>query len=346
MDDFTRKFITEWRKLLLPFENETFVIAVSGGADSCALAEVLKELKNKKKLNHHFVVAHFDHQLRDEESAHDAIWVSRFAEKLGFELVGGVAIAGEINKKSNVEQSARDARYRFLFQTSERVNAYAILLGHTKNDQAETLLLNLIRGSGIKGLSGMSVINELGPDTNGKHSQLESSTYRLIRPMMSWAERRDIEKFVEKQKIDFRQDSMNENLDLKRVRIRKELIPVLQRYNPDIIETLARTAQVLGEDNSLLEKFDRSKNGKADIKRDRLKLKELTGLSGVELKRLIRSWLSHHRGGLRRLEHMHIENIASLVHSKKSGRKIELPGGEMVVKQKGELFFRQMKVEK
>ncbi len=162
MNDFTRQLITEWRKLELPFEGKTIIVAISGGADSVSLALALDELKNRKKLDLRFVLAHFNHNLRGRESDADEEFVKNLAEKFNFELALG---SGEISKNENLEQSARRARYDFLTATAENLKAFAVLTAHTLNDQAETFLINLIRGSGLEGLGAIKIKRFLNFET-------------------------------------------------------------------------------------------------------------------------------------------------------------------------------------
>lgn len=152
MHKFVRNLITEWRRLDLPFEGGTVLVAVSGGADSVSLLLAIHDLIQRKKLGHRIVAAHFDHGLRGAESDADATFVRELTTKLGNELV---LKHGKVAAKGNLEQNARDARYAFLTETAQNLDAFAVLTGHTINDQAETFLLNLIRGSGIAGLAGM-----------------------------------------------------------------------------------------------------------------------------------------------------------------------------------------------
>ncbi len=201
MQKFVRNLLTEWRKLDLPFSDKTIVVAVSGGADSVSLVLALHDLKHRKKLNLHFIIAHFNHNLRGMESEKDGEFVKDLAEKLDFEYI--VKIQNPKSKiqnlKGNLEQNARIARYNFLSEVAEKYDAYAILTAHTQNDQAETLLLNLIRGSGLDGLSGMKP----------KRRQNEFS---LVRPLLNWAKREDTESFCLENGIEFRQDAMNDDL--------------------------------------------------------------------------------------------------------------------------------------
>jgi tRNA(Ile)-lysidine synthase len=359
MDKFVRNLLTEWRKLQLPFTGATFVIAVSGGADSVSLAVALNDLKTRKKLDLRFIVAHFNHRLRGEDSDRDEQFVRDLAEKFNFELALG---SGEIsNQAGNLEQNAREGRYKFLTETAENLNARAVLTAHTLNDQAETFLFNLIRGSGLDGLGGMKPVRSLDFGIQSLEPNKESKI-QLVRPLLNWAKREDTESFCLLNKIEFRYDAMNEDLKFNRVRIRRILLPMLKEFNPKIVETLAKTAHLLREDaEQLADRRQRTAKDSFSQKQDEIAEKkevknksQIENLSFKDLKDvfpsmrriIIRDWLKRNRGNLRRLQLSHIEAVERLIFSRKSGREIELPGGETVIKKAGKLVFQKMKVEK
>lgn len=333
MHEFTRRFLTEWRKLRLPFEGETFVVAVSGGADSCALWLVINDLLKRKKLTHRFVAAHFNHDLRGKESDADARFVQSIAEDLDFEFVCKKA---EVKiGESNIEEKARAARYAFLNETAAMLNAKAVLTAHTVDDQAETFLLNLIRGSGIEGLGAMRQIRKLNRE--------KSSEILLVRPLLNWATRKKTENFCRLKQIEFRRDSMNENLAYNRVRIRKILVPLLEDFNPQIVEKLARTAALLREEFDELETATTEKYGSFKSRDDisELSLSDIRDIFPSMRRRILRRWLKENRGDLRRLSEKHIRAIENLAFSRKSGKIVEIASGERIVKEDGNLIFRR-----
>ncbi len=165
MDKFIRSLITEWRKLGLPFDDETVVVAVSGGADSMSLMLALHELRSRKKILNRTIVAHLNHRLRGSESDEDESFVREQAERCGFEFVSK---STRLPKTGNLEQHARDARYRFLQDVAIKNRAFAVLTAHTQNDQAETFLLNLSRGPRER--SGRARRNEIGSRDGTWHS--------------------------------------------------------------------------------------------------------------------------------------------------------------------------------
>lgn len=392
MHKFVRNLLTEWRRLGLPVADETFLIAVSGGADSMSLAIALGELRRLKKLNLRFVVAHFNHDLRQGESDEDELFVRSFAERFEFELACGKPANPNSkiqNKKGNLEQNARLARYDFLFETARNSRAHGVLTAHTLNDQAETFLLNLIRGSGLEGLGGMKTVRNaesgmrsaesLNADCGLRNEEFEDdspsvreesdevknyefdaensafriphSAFKLVRPLLDWATRERTENFCLENQIAFRFDSMNENLAYRRVRIRKVLLPMLADFNPKIVETLAKTARLLREDYDELkfaagaaaEKFQAKKTGGENS----LQLSELKNLFPSMRRQILREWLKNCRGGsLRGVDSKHLAAIESLIASRKSGRRVELPGGARVTKSGGRLRFEKTEVEK
>lgn len=356
MHKFVRNLITEWRQLGLPVSGEMIILAVSGGADSVSLLLAVADLSKRKKLSHQIIVAHFNHGLRGKESDADESFVERLARSLDFEIAVG---KGKIPKKGNLEQNARTERYEFLRTTAAEYNAFAILTAHTMNDQAETFLMNLIRGSGPDGLAGMqpvrkAVANGTSWDISGRLGTLwdrrdtrdngttghrgtrDTGQALLVRPLLRWAKRVDTEQFCKESGIKYRKDSMNEDKAYKRVRIRKSVLPMLAKINPKIVQTLANTAELLSEPGAVATGFLSDKIG----------LKELRELPKAQLYATLRAWLRSNRGNLRALGLKHIGAIERLIHSPKSGRTVELPNGERVVKHGGRLVFEKIKVEK
>jgi tRNA(Ile)-lysidine synthase len=377
---FVRNLITEWRRLELPFQNATFVVAVSGGADSVALLLALEELHRTKKLQNRFVIAHFNHKLRGEEADTDEEFVRQLTKSLKTELVLSHA---HLPESGNLEQNARVARYEFLRKTAENIDAQGVITAHTQNDQAETFLMNLIRGSGPDGLSGMKTLREMDDATSGTppatlgtdgtrgtsgtggypgqgdrfvESPLlpfASSPLLLVRPLLNWAHRHHTEGYCHDRQVEYRYDSMNEDLNFTRVRIRKLLLPMLEEFNPKIVETLANTARLMQQTPKGAKAEPSASAGESpkiehDVSADwcnELHVRELKTLPKPDLYSTIRSWLIQKRGNSRGLTLNHIEAVERLALSRKSGRMIELPNGA-VVKTKGMLVYTDLKVEK
>lgn len=349
MHTFVRSLITEWRRLELPAAGETIVVGVSGGADSVSLLLAMHDLTERKKLDVRLVAAHFNHGLRNGESDADENYVRQLTSERGIEFA---TARGRPEPTGNVEQNARVARYEFLHRTAERLNAYGVMTGHTINDQAETFLMNLIRGSGPEGLCGMRPMRFLDDHAPSPADGCEAESHAadtdgpllfpigrvLVRPLLSWARRRDTEGFCHDSGVEYRYDTMNEDTAFKRVRIRKILLPLLEDMNPRIVETLANTAFLMQQTT------EAPSGARSAVVADELRLTEISGLGQADLYETIRSWLRHHRGTTRQLQLKHIQAIERLVLSTKSGRTVEIPGGH-VSKTKGRLLYNENKVE-
>ncbi len=354
MHKFVRNLITEWRRLGLPFSGEPILVAVSGGADSTALLRALADLKKRKKFEQQTIAAHFNHKLRGEQSDADEKFVRDLASFLGFECIVGT---GKLSGKSNLEQRARDARYEFLSEIAAKHNSRIVLTAHTMNDQAETFLMNLVRGSGVYGLCAIPAIRVFGsvfedlivlPESaQKKQSEISDlkSPAALARPLLRWAKRIDTEDFCRENGIEFRHDSMNDNLAFTRVRIRKTVLPMLAEINPKIVETLARTAELLQTKSAIGMNSATKQFSLHNENSGQLTIKDLKLLDTTDLYAALRSWLRINRGNLRGLGLKHIAAVEQLIHSRKSGRIVELPGGS-VVKQGGMLEWRKIEVEK
>src|SRR6059036_1030385 len=194
------------------------VLAVSGGTDSTALALLLAELREEFGLVLH--VAHFDHRARPRAAAADAAFVAELANHIGATLRVGRADAPPKN-----EDDARNARYAFLRRVARDLGATAIATGHTRDDQAETVLLHLARGSGLAGLAAMR------PERDG-----------IVRPLLTLG-RSDTSAVCAAARITPRDDPTNRSLRFARNRIRHRVLPELAKLNPDITSAIARLAE-------------------------------------------------------------------------------------------------------
>jgi tRNA(Ile)-lysidine synthase len=336
LSSFARGLIGEWRRLGLDPSGVKVVVAVSGGADSAALLLALDELIRARKVKIDIVVAHLNHKLRPAAAA-DARWVESLAKRLGYRSVIRSADIKTRARKSNdnLEQAARRARYEFLGKMAKSNSAKLVVTGHTMNDQAETVLLNLIRGSGSDGLRGMEPLRPL----------VKGSETVLARPLLSWAARADTEGYCRRHSLNYREDAMNLDESFARVRVRRQVVPLLEQFNPRFIQGVTRSAEILREDNFALDAAaarllelsakDGRQRGSTSLHGDLLRF-----APAALRRRALRLWLAQQRGDLRRIEHAHIIAIEKLLLSKKSGRVIELPGGAAAFRQHGLLHYR------
>lgn len=208
------------------FKGDIAVLCVSGGSDSMCLLNIFESLKRKKYIKT-IIIAHVNYGLRGEDSKNDEKLVRKYAKKN--KLHCEVLLLSK-EKKGKNENEWRDIRYNFFKKIAEKYNANLIVLGHNKNDQAETLLLNLLRGSGLEGLRGM-------PYKKNK----------IIRPLLG-VEKKDIIKYCNKEKIEYRNDYTNKDTSFLRNKVRIELLPYLKNnYNLKIVDVLARTSFILAD---------------------------------------------------------------------------------------------------
>lgn len=224
--------------------HDKIVVGFSGGPDSFCLLHLLNRLRPRFSLR--LTVAHLNHQLRGPDAEADAAFACQIAEqwRLPFRLesrdVAGLAAA----RQQSIEEAARQARYTFLEQTARQVEATKIAVGHNANDQVETLLMHLLRGSGLTGLQGMRPIAPLPGAADPPPA--------LIRPLLdTWRE--EIEAYCRQHNLAPRRDASNRDTAYFRNRLRHELIPYLQSYNPNIEPTLHRTANIVAADLEILE---------------------------------------------------------------------------------------------
>ena len=207
---------------------ERVVVAVSGGPDSLALLSVLREILPAVPL--HLTVAHFDHGWRPD-SQDDRDFVASMAATWGYEF----QTARAANGTPHTESAARTARYAFLRRTAAETNSTAIAMGHSQDDQVETLLLHLLRGSGSRGLGAM-----------------RRRDRDLARPLLDIS-RHEIEAYLARLHLAPRRDPSNEDARFTRNRLRQQLLPAIDAFDPAARELLARTADILGEEDRFLD---------------------------------------------------------------------------------------------
>ncbi len=218
---------------MLP-EGARVLCAVSGGADSMCLLQLLKSLEAERGIT--VFAAHFEHGLRGEESLRDMAFVGDWcrAHEIPFVSERGDTRALAEREHLGLEEAARELRYAFLERAAEQLGCERIATAHTADDNAETVLLNLVRGSGTKGLGGI-------PPRRGK----------IVRPLLETS-RAEIEAYLKAQGVPHVEDSSNESLDFSRNRVRKEILPLLRELNPALNGALGRTAALLRRDDSFL----------------------------------------------------------------------------------------------
>jgi tRNA(Ile)-lysidine synthase len=217
--------------------------AVSGGADSMALLLALREVKCRAGGWGKIYAAHVNHQLRAEASAADEVWLSQQCRQLDVQLlVDRVDTAALAQREGDgLEAAARDARYRSLNALAESVGARFVATGHTDDDQVETVLLQLLRGTGLRGLAGMRFTRPL------------SSSVSLVRPLLSCG-RSDVLSYLTAVGQGYREDASNAESLFARNRVRNELLPFLREsFNREVDASVARVAEMAAEAQGLID---------------------------------------------------------------------------------------------
>lgn len=287
-------------------------VAVSGGADSVCLLHVLFELRAEFALQ--LSVIHVDHNLRGPDSQADAQFVHNCAQQLGLPFHIRTL---DLPRQGNLEQAARHARYRFFRELVDAGTVQKVAVGHTRSDQAETVLFRLLRGAGSAGLAGIRPLTDTG----------------VIRPLLS-VTRPDVEQFLTERALPWRQDATNAELRFDRNRLRHQLIPALQKdWNPGIQETLAQTADWAWEEEQYwqsqirrltAEDWLRSANGEVVID-----IARLNAFPVAVVRRLIREIVRQVKQDLLGVSFPHIERIRALAFAPEGHGRGQIAGIEV-----------------
>jgi tRNA(Ile)-lysidine synthase len=288
------------------------VVGLSGGADSVALTDALAALRRRRGLR--VVAAHLDHGLRPG-AAEDSAFCAGLCRSLDVPLRSGRAdVRGRAaREKGGIEQAARRERFAFLRRVAAEEGAAAIAVAHTRDDQAETLLLRLLRGAGATGLAGM-----------------RSRSGDVVRPLLA-VSRREVLGYLRERGLAWREDPSNLDTAHRRNRVRHELLPYLEaRFNPRVRAALARTAALLADEaahvraeaEALLDGIAREEDGAVVLRRA-----PLAGAPKALARAALRQALAR-AGGLGQVGADHVERLLRLACGKApSGRRLPLPGG-------------------
>ena len=306
------RFITQ-HQMIQP--KETVLVGVSGGVDSLALLYALHTLRNQLDCQLH--VVHLDHGFR-EDSAGDAVYVTEQADQLDIPISSMRVDVPQLmwDEKLSAEVAARRARYQFYECVSERTGATKIALGHHRGDQAETVLMNLLRGAGASGLKGILPVRE------GK----------FIRPLLAFS-RAEIEDFVGHLGLQPRCDTTNYQLNYLRNRVRLELIPTLERtYNTKIQNALSQTAELLQAESDYLETLahDAFQACRIESYTPDTVVLDLHLFQAHHLalrRRILRLAVAEVLGEVRDLYFNHFESMLNLIDRKAPNRALDLPNG-------------------
>lgn len=310
------------KKNAMVHKGDKVLVAVSGGPDSVALLYALNSLRKLLQITLH--IAHLDHMLR-EDSYKDRTFVEGLAKSLKVPITLQQINVRELSNGSSLEEIARNVRLGFLFKVAKDIKADKIALGHTRDDQAETVLMRILRGTGLYGLCGIIPKRDI-------------SGFTIIRPLIEIS-RREIIQYLKSKKIKSRIDYTNLEDIYFRNKIRNRLLPLLgKEYNLNIKQVLANMAEGIGADYNYLLKMSQkaflritsyiSKN------RINLNLDKFLRQDPAIQRLVLRLGISNIKGNLRRLNFKHIKEIEELIYNWPLNSIVDLPGNLSIIKKK------------
>ena len=281
---------------------DKIVLAVSGGPDSICMLDILNDIKNDETIDINFeiVVAHVNHMIR-KEAEEDEKYVKKYCEEKQIEFYSKSIDVQKManNNKIGVEEAGRNARYDFFDEILERTNAQKIAIAHNKNDKVETVLMHIIRGSGINGLKG-----------------IEPERGKYIRPIIE-CERNEIEEYCTQKNLQPRIDKTNFENEYTRNKVRNLLIPYIQKeFNPNLIKTIDRLSNLVAEEEKYMDKQVEKAYKEMLISESeneiQLRLKTFNIQEKVIKSRIILYTITRLFGNSKGLEKIHIEDIIKL----------------------------------
>lgn len=297
------KVLKTIQKFNLLKEKDTVIVAVSGGPDSMCLLNVLYNLKEELKISR-LIVAHVNHMLR-QEAEEETQYVKKYCEEKNLEIYIKYVNIKEIseNNKISEETAGREERYKFFEEIATKTDANKIAIAHNLNDNAETVLMHFIRGTGINGLCGIK------PYREGKY----------IRPIIE-CNRTEIEEYCKQNNLNPRYDKTNQDNNYTRNKIRNVLIPELkENYNPNIIESINRLSKVVLQEEEYINKVLFEKYNEILIKAEQNKiivdLKKFNKLDDYIKTRLIIYIIAQLNGDSKGIENIHVMDIIKLCNN-------------------------------
>jgi tRNA(Ile)-lysidine synthase len=312
MSSFAKKVKSAIIELIAP--GDKVLVAVSGGADSLALLYLLEQFS--KELGYELFVAHLNHLVRGKESDEDASFVEKEANKLSLPVFIDKIDVKKSGLKSSFQESARILRYQFLEDVLTSIKGNKIALGHTADDRIETVLMNFLRGTGLRGLAGI-------PEARG----------HVVRPILSCT-RSEIEGFLDGQNLIYRTDSSNNETKYLRNKIRHEVIPFLKTFNPDISGNLLGLAEIAREEEQWMSEKTRELYSQLVTPENGDLCFEITEFENQPLamkRRLIRESFYRLNGSLREITALHVQQVLNLFSRARVGCWLKLPCNIQVV---------------
>lgn len=315
--------------------DEAVVVGVSGGPDSVALLHLLHSLKSQEGWSLQLHVAHMNHQLRGAESDADAAFVERLAKSLGLPVtLESVDVRARAKERGgSLELVGRQCRFEFLERLCLKLGWHTVAMAHHADDNAETILHRIIRGTGLRGLGGIRIVRSLRP----------GSDIRIIRPLLPFR-RAQIEDYLAQKGLESRLDATNHSSEFTRNRLRNIILPLLrEKFNPQVDEALLRLAeQARGADAYLSETSERQLESLVvshDTSQLTLHAQLLARKPRVIQTQVIRHALLRLGVGEAELTYGHLEAVANLAAGREGNKTLDLPGGLRVARRYSRLVF-------
>ncbi|NMB97714.1 MAG: tRNA lysidine(34) synthetase TilS [Clostridiaceae bacterium] len=330
MLDRVRRTIAEYK---LIEKGDNILVGVSGGADSICLLHILDYLSDEMGIK--IYVVHINHLLRGDESNADEEYVKQLCDALGVKLFSISVNVKELAEKTNssIEEAAREARYKEFQHLAQEIGNCKIAVAHNKNDQAETVIMNIIRGTGFDGIKGIDYVRG-----------------NIIRPLLN-IDRKEIEEYCRQHNLKPRTDSTNLLNIYTRNKIRLDVIPFINaNFNTNIVENITRMTELVRDDLSYLKSVSEKAYKKCLLKPDLIKsdpyaysayssygednesynsilldINKLKGLHKAILKRVLRIAVENVKGNIKDVESVHINKLISLCSDGRTGAEIHLP---------------------
>jgi tRNA(Ile)-lysidine synthase len=315
---------------------QTIIIGLSGGPDSVSLVNILHQINQRYKMNWRIIPAHLNHQIRGRKSDNDERFAVKMARQLDLPIYvtrRNIPVLSK-RRKQSLEETAREERYRFFEQIAKKIRSrtgnkqpVSIAVGHNLDDNAETIIFRIIRGTGLKGLRGILLKRRLSAD----------SSFHIIRPLL-YVARKDILDYLKAEDIPYRIDASNKDKKILRNRIRHELLPLLREYNPSISRHLVQLSETASACYDYLDDVVRMKMPRKASTLNISMLKQEHPVIRIEM---INKILEKIGCSTKKITYDHYRALLRLIGSGKTYQEIHLPDRVIAKHQRNKLMLKK-----
>ncbi|MFH0889385.1 MAG: tRNA lysidine(34) synthetase TilS [Planctomycetota bacterium] len=314
---------------------QTIIIGLSGGPDSVSLVNILHQINQRYKTNWRLILAHLNHQMRGSKSDADERFVVKMARRLDlpvYVIRRNIPVLSDKQKKS-LEETARDERYLFFERIAKKIKSrnskkvISIAVGHNLDDNAETIIFRIIRGTGLKGLRGILL----------KRKLLDRSPFHLIRPLLYTA-RKEILNYLKIQHAPYRIDASNKDKKMLRNRIRHQLLPLLKQYNPAVSEHLVQLSETASTCYDYLDATVKTKLPKKSLTLNISMLRQEHPVIRIEM---INKLLEQIGCSTKKITYDHYRALLKLIDSEKKYQELHLPDKVIAKHQADKLILKK-----